>query len=311
MKSHIRIVLAVLCLVFIASPATARTWTDSSGQYTVDADLVGFDGTTIVLKKENHELVAIQLSQLSKADQQHLVAPDVQDQLEEDASQFQVWTSRKGRKVEGRVVDYARREIVIQRRRGKIYVNDKLYDNLPEVYRYMIPEIVSHFEGVPVDGRTGLREWAVKQKAAARTFTCEGVLMEFKNGDLYGIPFFFISKDDLEVLKPGWEKWVASNAKPAEAVQADDQKEKERLAFLLEAQAQAYQQDRQARQQIQQWQSIQDWMDLWEVTMMPRAGGVIQQVVVPARDSRQARQAAQAKLPTHVPGATKKLQRRY
>ena len=207
--------------------ADGRTWTDSTGNYHVEADLIGFNDATVVLKKENRQLVAVPIDKLSKEDQAYLESKEAVEQARQSADAMQTWTMASGLKVVGRVVDYARRDVTIQRRYGKIYVNDRLFDNLPEVYQKMLPKIVSHFEKTQIDDKRAFDSWAAKLRGEPRTFTCEGVLLELENGDEYGVPFFFFSKDDLKVLQPGWQRWLA----------ADKDRAKQRAGELLAADA--------------------------------------------------------------------------
>jgi len=92
-----------------------------------------------------------------------------------------------------------------------------------------------------IDGVQGLEAWIVKLQGQPRTYTCEGVMLELENGDEYLVPFFFFSQPDLQVLQPGWQQWLASQNDPPQHAQD---------SFFLQSQAQAYQQDRQAQQQM-------------------------------------------------------------
>jgi hypothetical protein len=296
--------------VWLALPilADARTWTDATGYYRVEADLIAFDGATAVLKKENRQLVAVPIDKLSKEDRAYLQSKDVFEQARRSADATQTWTMASGLKVVGRVVDYARKDVTIQQRRGKTYVNDRLAANLPEVYQKMLPKLVAHFEKTPIDDQRGLDAWVAKLRGQPRTFTCEGVLLELENGDEYGVPFFFFSKDDLKILQPGWERWQATEK---------DRARQEQESFLLQSQAQAYQQDRMANQQIAmmqlQMQGYQAGLfDLWEVRLFPGRGVASPplSVVVPARDSRSATIEAVRRNPGFVAGPVSKVHRK-
>jgi hypothetical protein len=293
----------------LAAAAEGRTWTDSTGAYRVEADLVGFNDATVVLKRENHQLAAIPVAKLSAADREYLKSKEGFDQARRSADAVQTWTMASGLKVVGRVVDYARKDITIQQRRGKTYVNDRLLDNLPEVYQKMLPAIVAHFEKTPIADRRALDVWAMKLRGQARTFTCEGVLLELENGDEYGVPFFFFSDADLKVLQPGWQRWLAGEK---------DRAKHEQESLLLQAQAAAYQQDRMMNQQIAmmqlQMQGYQAGLfDLWEVLLYPGPGVASPplSVVVPGRDSRGAAAAALSANPGFTVGPIRRVSRKY
>jgi hypothetical protein len=293
-------VLAVALLA--ASSASARSWRDSTGKYAFTADLLASNDEQVVLKRNDGRLVAIETSQLSKEDQEYLRSEEAARQRGDD--KFQTWTMKGDWKVVGRLVGYGRKDVVVQRRRGKLYVNDRLFDNLPEVYRRMLPRIVSHFEGFQVEDKKALTDWAVKLKGQSRKFVCDGVMLEVQNGDEYAVPFMFFSDEDLQVLKPGWDQWLANHENEARRQQED---------FYLQAQAEAYQRDRQASQQIAAMQLALQAVDagvtdLWEVHLAPKTRALRPQiVVVPARDSRQAAALALSKYPNHVAGTIKRL----
>ena len=190
--------------------APSREWTDSTGKYHVRADLIAQSEDLVVLQKENHTLVAVPIKKLSQRDQDFLRSRETREHVQRSADQMQTWTMRSGLKVRGKVVDYARREITIQRRRNKVYVNDKLFQNLPEVYRRMAPKIVSHIEKMDVPDEKAFEAWVGRLRGEPRTYTLEGVVLELENGDEYGVPFFLFSDHDLRVLQPGWQQWLAA-----------------------------------------------------------------------------------------------------
>ena len=292
----------------MALPAFSREWTDSTGKYSIEAGFIAYNEQTVVLKKQNHALVAIPIAKLSSQDQQYLKSKEVEQAAQQSAGQYQTWTMPSGLKVLGKVVDYGRREITVQRRRGKLYVNDRLFENFPEVYRRMLPRIIAHFDNIPIDDNKALESWAMKQRGEPRRFTCEGVVLELENGDEYGVPFFFFSQDDLKILQPGWKRWLAAE-KSAEKQQQE--------SFLLQSQAQAYQQDRLASQQVAVMQLQMEaysagLFDLWEVQLYPGQGVVSPPlcVVVPGRDSRAAATEALRLNPGFVAGPVSRVNRR-
>ncbi len=303
------ILLSLGLWAVFAALAYGRTWTDSTGYYRVEADLIGFSETTAVLKKENDHLVAVPLAKLSEEDRAYLQSKDAAEVSRRSAGAMQTWSMASGLKVIGKVVDYGRRDITVQRRRGKTYVNERLLDNLPEVYQRMLPKIVSHFENTEVEGMPEFNSWVMRLRGEPRTFTCEGVILELENGDEYGVPFFLFSEDDLKILTPGWERWLAAGT---------DRANQEQESFLLQTQAQAYQQDQRVNQQIAmmqlQMQGYQAGLyDLWEVRLLPGSGvaGRPLSVVVPARDSRSAAAEAVRLNPGFVAGPVSKVMRNY
>lgn len=300
--------LPILLALLAASPALARTWTDQSGQYSIDADLVAYDSTRVVLKRDSDgELGMVSLERLSAADQEF-----VGKQLEEaneQAKAGQLWTLRGGLEIPGQVVDFTHRDVTVQRRRGKVYVNDRVFENLPAVYRKVVPMVVAEQTGANVTDEKSLENWLVHRKGQPQTFGVDGVVIEFANGDEYALPFFVFSDRDLEVLQPGWDSWLAAH-------NAADTMSRGEHSLAL--QARASQRDaleaeklRIAQLQLGMTSVVAGVTSLWEVTLYPGPGvaGPPQWVVVPGRDSRVAAQGAMANYPGYVVGPIRRVSR--
>jgi len=65
----VRTVVALTIVMVQAAICAERTWTDSSGKFSIDAELVEVDGKTVVLKKADGEEVKVPLDRLSTRDQ--------------------------------------------------------------------------------------------------------------------------------------------------------------------------------------------------------------------------------------------------
>jgi hypothetical protein len=295
-------IAAAICGIS-AITAVAREWTDSTGKFKVNADLITFSDRLAVLQRGDKKLVAVPVDKLSKADQEFIESKEAEAAPAQASSQPQTWTMRNGQKVVGRVVNYARKHLTIQRRRGTVYVNDRALRNIPEVYRQLLPRVVGHLENVKLESPEALEKWVASLGGEAREYDVEGVLLELENGDEVGVPFFFFSEDDLKVLKPGWDHWVA--AEKNKQMQAD-------RALMLQAQAEAYQRDREAAEQVTMMKlEALAYLtgDLWEVRLIPQnagAGGPLS-VVVPARNSRAATEVALSKHPGYTAGPVSRV----
>jgi hypothetical protein len=304
----------VVTIALVTASASARVWTDATGQYKVEADLVAFNDQTVVLqRKDDKELGAVPIEKLSQTDQEFLKSKEAADAASKLTSAVQTWTLRDGTKLSGRMVGYARKDITLQRRRGKIYVNDRVFENLPEMYQLMVPKIVAQFERINRPDKDGLEAWLVRQKGLPRTFTLDGVIMEFENGDEYVIPFFFFSNEELQVLQPGWERWLTAH-------QGKKYDEQDNQAFLLQSAAAARQENEQLRRQIammqlnverlQTLQAVEAGLtSLWEVTLYPAAGnaGPPLWVVVPGRNSAEASNLALSQNAGYVAAGARKV----
>jgi hypothetical protein len=307
-------IVAVVFFTLSAEFAAARVWTDATGQYRIEADLIAFNDNTVVLqRKGDQELGAIPIDKLSEADREFLKSKEASDVVSKLSGGVQTWTLRDGLKINGRIVSYARKDLTLQLRRGKIYVNDRMFENLPEMYQLMLPKIVAQFEQINKPDKSGLEAWLVRQKGLPRTFTIDGVVMEFENGDEYVIPFFFFSNDELKILQPGWEKWLAAH-------QGKKYDEQENESFLLQSAAAARRENEQLRRQIalmqlnmQQLETLQaveaGLTSLWEVTLYPAGGnaGTPLWVVTPGRNSAEATAQALAQNAGYVAAGARKV----
>jgi hypothetical protein len=293
-----------------APAVQARVWTDATGNFTMDAELVAFNERSVVLQRADHELVAIPIAQLSEEDRKYLASDEASKVANGWTDAQQTWTLRDGTKIVGRLVDYISRDLTIQRRRRRIYVNDRAFDNLPEFYQRLVPAIVAHFEKLPRADRRGLQTWLTQQGGEPRTFKVDGVILETENGDEYGIPFFLFSDEDLAILKPSWDESLATRSGKDFAAQEDH-------AFWLQSLAAARSRDAQVKREIAMMQLKLQAVDagltsLWEVTLHPAAGNGSPPlwVVVPGRDSRQATELALQQNPGFVAGPVRRVSRR-
>lgn len=311
--------LSLLSMGLICSQVVAREWADKSGNVKVNGTLIAADQKDIVVKLDQpvkgRELLAIEIAQLSEADQKFLMAEESEGQLK-SASEKHSWSFKNGMTVFGKVIGFNRKDVTLQRRRGRLYVNDRPFDNLPEVYRKMIPRIVENFENKTFANDSQFNDWVLAQKAEAKTFTCEGVLMELPNGDEYGVPFFFFKDTELKILEPQWDEWLA-----AHQATNQDEETKRQQSLYLQSQAAAYQQSVQqnqayqqemmqiARMQLQMQAVAAGVISMWEVYLYPPAGVAAYpiSVVVNARNSFDAGNIASANNPGYIVGPIRKF----
>lgn len=131
--------ISTLFLLLGVQQVFSKEWTDKSGTYKFEATLVAFDDKMVVLKlaekdkKNGHELISMARADLCAADLEYLSSKEATDLITQ-LDKTQNWTMRDGSKVVAKIVDFVRKDVTIQRRRSKIYVNDRMFSNLPEVY---------------------------------------------------------------------------------------------------------------------------------------------------------------------------------
>lgn len=301
-------VSVIFAFVFLA-PAVAREWKDASGKYSFEADLIAYNETDLVLQKADKTLVAVDMEQLSAADQEYVKSKEAAEAVDKQGAKQQVWKMRSGLEVIGDVLDYVQKDVTFSMTRGKIYVNDQLFENLTGVQQKVVPAVAAHFTGRDITDKAGLFDWLKRRKGEPETFTCDGVQLEMENGDLYAVPFFLFSDEALKVLKPGWDEWSAKNATFAQQQETE---------LRLQTQAQNFHDNQAETNQLLKMQLQMQAFDaglfsLWEVMLYPNAGtgGWPLYVVVPGRDSRQAGFAALEKNPGYSLGPIARVNRQY
>lgn len=71
---RILLIFAFALLITTALQAGARKWTSSDGKYTLEAELVESDDTSVTLKRKSGETVSVPLDRLSEADHRYLTS---------------------------------------------------------------------------------------------------------------------------------------------------------------------------------------------------------------------------------------------
>ena len=300
---------AVMCLM--AENSLGREWTDASGRHSWKAEILAANQQVIVLQERKGDLHAVQVSELSAADQKF-----VADYLKEPDSKvnrnMHSWTMQSGLKVKAEVLGYKSGPVEISYRNGTPYVNRKRFAKIDPVYQSMLPKLIAATEDSTIQNVDDFKAWAKALRREKRTIQVDGVLMQLESGDEYAVPLFLFSEPDRKALENGWEQWNADES---------TREQKEREDLLLRAEADDYQRRREQEDnksnQVQMMQLGLLAVDagltsIWEVALMPGRGmnGRPQKVVVPANDSRAAIQAALQKYPGYVAGPARQLSRR-
>ena len=205
-----------LAVVFaVAGTAEARIWKDVTGLYTIDADLVGFDDDMVILQRENKELGSCPIDKLCKEDREYLKSKEALEIHNSHLDQTQTWTMSNGLKVVGKIVDYERDEVVIKQQDGKVVVNDKPFGDLPEIYQDILLRVIEISESKPMPNKKALEDWVstspIFRNGKSENYNLEGVVFELQDGAQYAVPFYLFAKKEQELLKSGWDAWLASH----------------------------------------------------------------------------------------------------
>ncbi len=287
-----------LCFVgfcCVLGTAQAREWSTPGGHYKVDAEAVAFNDKTVVLKKTTGQLVAVELSELCDADQEYVKSKEAKDAYAKAVDQMQTWTAADGLKVRAKVLAYGRKDIVVNRQLGKVHINGLRFSKYDPLHQKLILRILSQLEGQSFEDEHSLETWAKALGATSKTYPLEGVLMQLESGDEIGVPFFLLSKEEQQLLEPGWNMWL----KDEENVEAQ-----KRESLMVQAQAMEYQRDRQQQRQIESVKlnllaTATGLISIWEVMLEPIQGNYGRQtsVFVPATNSEIAEQTALQRSP--------------
>lgn len=303
-------VALIVCSSHLGGVAVARPWTDKTGDYEVEAELVSFDDEVVVLRRADHELAAMEIATLSDADRDYLKSKEAKDGKAKLFDAPQKWTLNNGQTIEGKIVDFANRDLTIDRRRGRIFVNDRLMNNLPEFYRQLVPQIVARQEKLPAADGRALRAWLIAQGDKPHVFKVQGVVVEDANGDEFAVPFFLFSDADLKLLQPSWDEWLDAHGKM-------DYETEDDLGFLLRSFVAERQQNDQVQREIALMQLNMQAIEagvttLWEVTLYPVVGNPRPPLWVSAtgRNNIEATNAALKANPGYVAGPVRRISRR-
>lgn len=286
MLSRLTCTCVFIACVVPSMTALGRIWSSENGHYKMEAELISFSKEAAVLKRPTGELVAVVVKELSKEDQEYLNSKETQEKASKSASELQTWTTANGMKVRGRVLAFGKKNLVVQRKLGKVHIGDTMFSELDGLHQKVILKILSELEKTEIEDERQLVEWAKSLGGQPKTYPLEGVLLKLESGDEIGVPFFLFSEDDLAILQPGWELWLSKH---------ESEEEQAHESFLVRSAAMAYQQDRAAKQEIEMLKlnmlgAAVGVTAIWKVGLRPANGGYGRpmSIMVSAQNSTQA-----------------------
>ncbi|TWU17384.1 hypothetical protein Pla52o_51880 [Novipirellula galeiformis] len=283
MRVFIPLLLFLLVIVGIAASADAREWSNPDGQFKLEAEVIAFNPWTVVLKRPSGKLVAIELAELSQSDRDYIASKEATDSFAKSADEMQTWTAFDGMMIRGRVIAYGKKDLVITRRVGNVFVNGIPFARMAPLHQSLVLKIVSHLENEKLETERDLEAWAKPLGADAKTYPLQGVLMKLESGDEISLPFFMFAKKDLAVLQPGWERWLS---------QEKYEQEQARENLMVQSSAMQYQRANQRYYQVERMKldmlaAATGVSSIWEVIVEPRQGvyGHRTSIMVTARNS--------------------------
>ncbi|MEC8556339.1 MAG: SHD1 domain-containing protein [Planctomycetota bacterium] len=301
--------LLFVCVLSPSGWAETREWSCPAGKFKVTGEAIAFSDDMVVLKKKSGELIALELEQLCDADKKFVAEQQKEEgKQEKKPEEMHTWTTKDGLKVRGQVVSYGQKELVIERKRGKVVVDGDSFEDIDSLHQGVLLRILSRLEKTKLSDQKSLEEWARKKvKGTPKKFELSGVLMRLESGDMVGMPFFMFDPKELEILKPGWELWLEKK---------ESEEARKREDFLMRTQAMAYQRDRAISQKIEMVKldllgATAGVVDIWQVSLVPRPGVRARpfSVMVTADNNVIAQQIAQKNYPKFVVGGTRRASR--
>ncbi len=295
----------------VPSPLLARTWTDVSGRFKVEADLLAINDDVVVLKTAEGRLIAVEIKQLSVGDQAFLKSEEAGAGKLADRDKDHVWNLKGDLKVIGRLAGYFTHELIVGRRNARLFVDGTEEDKLPDTVKAILPRIVEHFETAKISDLNSLKSWLTDQGKVPHVYPIEGVRIALTSGDEISVPIFLFSSAERALLEPGLARFLALQKEKLKDEERSQLAKRE--ALMLSSTARAYQlnaaQAAQARMLQLDLLAIDSGItDLWEVLVVPPNPYAYPfSIVVTARDSGTAQALVAERYPSFQIDAARKL----
>lgn len=277
------LLFAMLALMPATCLAQVRTWSCKDRSFQIKGELIAFNDSTVVIKKEDSSLVAVEMNELCEEDVKFFQTEAAKKQRAEADEAIHTWTGIDGLKFRGTILKYGNKVVQVKRQRGRVYVDNKLFEEMDELHQKVILKVLSKLENQKIENGKQLIEWSKKLGGKGKDYTLSGVLVELESGDTIGVPFFMFAPKDREILRPGWQAWLQ---------QQESEEAQDRESFLMRSAALAYQRDQAANRQIELLKldmlaATAGVTSIWKVALIPNQGhwGRPITVMVSARDS--------------------------
>lgn len=301
------VIIAVFTATFVSTAAMGRQWTDVSGQYRVEAEIVAVSEHTVVLKKKDGSVIAVPTDQLSQNDQEYLAqqrsdTPAIP--TPDPVTPYYKWALLDGFKLNARVLSYGQDTITLQDRNNQILVNDQNLGELDSTHRGLILRLAEKYIGRKFATPAELQSWLAQQNSQPHSMAVQGVLMQLESGAKIPLPFDFFGDAERAFLAAGSGQYFSEET-------STDYRSRE--DFLLRTAADMYQQDRMVARRIQLMQLNLQAVNaglthVWEVALLPGPGIYAHPIVavVSAPNSEAAAVIAMRNNPGYVADAVAK-----
>jgi len=297
----------LLLTLFLVSPIRAREWSDNSGHFKVEADLIAFDGETVVLRAKAGRLLALKLADLSKTDVEYLKTPEVAG-FENSAPIPEApteWSLQNGQVVRGAITGIGIQQLVIFRHDSKVHISFDGKELTDPIYKVLLPEMVNHLASTSFKSLEELDRHLATLKPPSLIYALPTVTITTNNGNV-GIPNFLLKKEEQNYL------WSASERLRSLQESELTSEEREKIASRENFLARSYGRGRNHAVNvpvgISQMQLdflanaalVAARAEFWEVVISPPNAYLMPfTVVVPAANSADAEAQVAARFPKH------------
>ncbi|OYP37734.1 SHD1 domain-containing protein [Rhodopirellula sp. MGV] len=326
--------IAAFALPSVFSPALlqARQWSDQSGEYKVDADLVASDAKQVVLRTAEDGLLVFQIDQLSKQDQAFLAdsqakanmaaskAVDTETSTEPSNEKIPLpstdssWRLIDGHAINGRLLGFGTQTLILKRRDAEVMVNNIPLKELPRAYAVILPTVIQQIDNVKIKTPADLEDHLIDLGTGPLEYDVRGIQLALPDGGKITIPPEILVSEDAAAIRPGYDRWVAAQADTVDESSRDSTGQFERLMLdsygrMASNATQSNVVLNKARLMDLQLQAATAGVtDIWQVGLIPRvAYRYPTTVVVYGQNSQAARIAAAAKYPGWQVGPIRKL----
>jgi hypothetical protein len=296
-----------------ANAGDSRRWSDSSGKYTVEAELITVDKNLVVLERQDGELIALRRDELSDSDQKFLQKLDSAQEVSSERTVDSIWELGNGDEIAGSLIGFGRQELIVKREGGKIWVNERRLEELPAAYRKILPNVVAAIDSKPITSVGELEEHLAEFGAGPFRYTVSGVQLDLKDWGTITIPLSLLTIDQAKEIQPLLDRWQAAQQEDVSDVDRQDTESFERLALeSRQRHRERYLQRYQTAVQTRQFRLLELGLlavnagvtDVWAVAVYPiNRYGYGRTVLVTAPNSLVARRRVALKYPYWEIGA--------
>jgi hypothetical protein len=228
--------LAIVSALVLALPNStlARQWTDKSGNFHLEAELVFVEEGVVVLDAGQKGLVAVRLEQLSDEDVAFVKSEGAREAIRtrSGTDADPEWELVDGTVIKGSLTEVTVQRLVIARKLSKIYVNAQPLEDARPIYHKLIPLIVNHFEGTHLQSLKEVEDFLTKRSPPAVEYVVESVVLSTESAGAIHIPNF--------LFKERFQTMFAPALARARALQEAELSEEEIAAIRQEERALLY-----------------------------------------------------------------------